>query len=544
MRIKVSLLALTAVAFWPAAAVPGQPTGDEVIYNDHMNLCIKSLQREDKTLSNNWQKHCGEDELDKELADFGLLVKEKPDAGPVEAVADQIDDDCDTPLPYTPVAETPACGRGSKTLLANLSQRAVIRVKLPGKNQGKSQCARFIPLLLTDKTDFACNAVRSRIACVDMSYDPGSDSTTLKFFTERKGTPTSTTVTIKPSDMKPGLRLSDLVNHPQFVLLPVEVAKKQVIADINDNVAEQKKACIKSGRDPDHCETRSITKADQLMQETLRRYRDPKRYSPPDVMLNDAKVLIQYMRDNGIDKKLEHWLLFRSIAKNEVGLEILNNGKIGIYDPIYGMSDSVLDNSGFTFGAHQVDIGSNDGEEVRLFWGLVDAYLAGHADAALQRASAKRDCVNLPLRFETVRALDVSYQAAASMTLVLRSPEGINKYNPRMVKFVEAQVPLTNKLPGLFHSSMIARTIYSDKVNQSGPSKGALVVQRASDASAGLDLTRCADVLAAENGLLDRMIWKDYKNQKGNAAYHERYENIRDIIRQDAPNGGISNCAN
>jgi hypothetical protein len=148
-----------------------------------INQCIKLLQPRDKALRNNWRGSCGEAALEAELANLGLLPEPNSRIEFDENAAilfEPDNDSCKQSLGYTPTAETAACGLASRTLLQNLSQSAMIRVQLPG-----NKCARFIPLLLTNKTDFACNAVQTRIACVDKKYDQATSTTQITFSTRR-----------------------------------------------------------------------------------------------------------------------------------------------------------------------------------------------------------------------------------------------------------------------------------------------------------------------------------------------------------------------
>jgi hypothetical protein len=523
-----------ACACFSSGAI-GEPTQEDLNRNARMNQCIKLLQPQDKGLRNHWRRHCSEDEVDDELGTPAepMSVQSFADAVNVDAIEDS---DCDSPLPYTPVAETRACGLGTKTLLTNLSERAVIRIKLPG-----NKCARFIPLLLTNKTDFACNAVQTRIACVDANYDRARDITSLTLSTRRGGTPDFTKVSITRSDVQRTNRpLTDIVSHPQFVLLPVKVGRTEnIIKAIAEKLDSTRNACRKSGRSRQKCDNRSIAKADAFMQEWERRYRNPRRDSPKAAMLADARSLVKYLRDNGVDKKIEHWLLFLSIAQNEVGL---NLSPSEVVDPIYGLSDAVDGNSGLSFGAHQIDIGANSGDEVKLFWDVMAVFLANHSDRSLAAASSMKPCVNLPLRLMTVRALSLAYSAAPSMTQALRSQEGVAKYNRRLLNYLDEQVQKTNALPGLFGKSMIARTLYTDVENQSGRASRVQSLVR-DIVPMHKKLSLCRNVVEAEDKLLAAMIWKNpHDHSQGKTAYSERYENISKIIRDKAHKGGVTDC--
>jgi hypothetical protein len=534
MGAQTPILAVLLAAFYVGSFSHASENSDR---NARINQCIRLLQPQDKVLRNNWRGSCGEAALEAELSSLGLLPV--PDSKIVsDENASQLEpdnNDCKGRLDYKPIAETAACGLGSRTFRENLSQSAVIRLQLPG-----NKCGRFIPLLLTNKTDFACNAVQTRIACVDAKYDQNLDTTQVTFSTRRGGTFYSSSVIFRPADVASTKgRISDLIADPQFALLPVTVSGKNVLAEILSDLKSQEKACLASGRNASYCATRNVAKSDQFVQEWLRRFRNPRKDSPPNKRLADAKSLVADLRARGIDQQLESWLLFRSIAKNEVSLEV-NGNNVSVYDPIYGVSDAVLGSSGLSFGAHQIDIGANSPAEVGLFWDLLAAYLSKHQDSALDTARAMQACVNLPMKLETIRALDVTYKASPGMTQGLRSAEGMTEYNNRLAKYLKEQVAKTNALPGLFQNSMLARVLFSDYENQNG---GAGIVQaKAKEAENGRDFSRCGDVTEAEDALLDKMIWHTVNGKKVHTDYYQRYETVRDIVRSDAPHGGVAHC--
>src|SRR5262249_17982389 len=155
--------------------------------------------------------------------------------------------------------------------------------------------------------------------------------------------------------------------------------------------------------------------ADANMQEAIRRYRNPRHGSPAAAITKDGTDIIAFLKSKHIDQIEEQWILFLSVAANEVGLE-LKNSEVTTIDPIYGVSDAVLGNSGLSFGAHQIDLGANGDLELKLFWGIIDAYKAKHPDAVLEKTEAAQSCVDLPLRLMTVGALTLTYAGAPGMT--------------------------------------------------------------------------------------------------------------------------------
>jgi hypothetical protein len=535
----VVALALSAacLACLPARA---EPSSEDRMRNARMNACIKILQQNDKALKDHWRGHCGTEELDQELAGSpadpqqGELRKMFTDKGSVV-----VEGGISCRNTVTPIATTSKCGLGTPTLYPSLQAGAAMRIRLPG-----NQCGAFIPVLFTNKTDFACNAVQSRIACVDVSHDDKTDRTSVKFSTRRGKNAETTTIEFGAAELaQHDGRISDLMVNPQFTIIPELTNGEPVTQKILDATRIQEKDCIDNHRhSPGECAKRARFQADANMQEAIRRYRNPRHDSPQAVIRRDGSSIVEFLKSKHVDQIQEQWILFLSIAANEVGLE-LKNGEVSTYDPIYGVSDAVDANSGLSFGAHQIDLGANEDREVKLFWDVVDAYKAQHPDAALQKAEVAQNCVDLPLRLMTVGALALTYQAAPRMTTALRSPEGFEEYNKRLMGYLAEEVAITASKPGLFRQSMVTRVLFSDLKNQTG--SGSPIEKLANKIVAdGADLGSCREIVKAEDTLLATLIWKvPADHSRGKAQYSSRYENVRAIVRGHAANGGVSGCS-
>lgn len=539
MTVRSAFVPVTTFILLTATAI----ADENADRNSRMNQCINLLQAQDPRLKNAWRGRCNEIELEKELEAIKPEITNQRAGATFDDSAPGMIDKCSAPLPYKPVSRTPSCGKNSKTLKEKLSPQTVEHIQLPGGG-----CFAAVPLLLTNKTDFACNAIQTRIACMDSRYDAASDTTTLIFRATPDPRSYTSSVVITAADIKRvGGRVADLVTDAQFALLPASVRKKNVIDHVQDEIQTDFEACLSLGKARDYCERRSITKADQFVQEWLRRSRNPKKDSPPEKTRGDAESLVAAMRARGVDNTLEQWLLFRAIGANEVALKI-DGRNVSASDPIYGVSDAVLDYSGLSFGAHQIDIGANSPREVTLFWDVLSAYLSKHRDDSLNKARSMQTCINLPMRLETIAALDLTYKAAPGMTTGLRSDEGKAAYEARLAAYLNDQVAKTNAMGGLFRHSMLARTLFSDFENQNGGARA--VERRATEASAGKDTALCAEVSESEDKLMEFMVWRwangkkilDREGKPVHARYYERYETVRDIITTGAPDGGRSHC--
>jgi hypothetical protein len=517
--------------------------------NANMNACIRILQRDDDKLQNRWLGRCGEDQLNQEIKGSNPDSQERMAFENLFALKSSviIEDlvTCENTPGRTPVALGPKCGKGSQTLSENLNADAVVSIKLPD-----NKCARFIPLLLTNKNGpFACNAVQSRVACVDSSYDPATNRTTIKFSTQRTGTPDFSTIVIGTEDVAAHQgRIDNLIPHAQFAMLPATFVNDDqknvdVLSTINAAVQKERSQCAAApGQTADKCSKRTVTRSDALMQETLRRYRNPKHLTTAAGRKKEAEGLISFIKSKGIDKNLEQWTLLLSIAQNEVGLEV-KNASIDAYDPIYEMSDAVLDNSGLSFGAHQIDIGANSGDDVQMFWRILDRYEAQHPDGLLEEAKAKSSCVQLPLRYMTVKALQLTNRVAPSMSKATGSQNGVDTYNANFEKFLHDSTVSAASLDGFFQKSLMARVWYIDIANQSGSGErvrtGISEVIKSTD-----DTSSCSGVAAAEQKLLDWLTWNDVNDHtQGHKKYYMRYQNIHDVVHAHAPKDGHTNCS-
>jgi hypothetical protein len=504
-----------------------------------MNACVKLLRQNDKALQNAWKGHCGIKELGQEIG--GGAPGEQGELAKVFAGKESIivagDGSCSDAV--QPIATTAKCGLASPALFPNLQSRAAMRIRLPG-----NKCGAFIPVLFTNKTDFACNAVQSRIACVDVSHDNNSDRTSIKFSTRRDGNAVTTAIEFGAAELaQHDGRISDLISHPQFAIIPELTGGDSLTKKILDATRAQEKDCIDNHRHPPtECTKRARFQADANMQEAIRRYRNPRHDSPKPVIVKDGETIVAFLRSKQIDKIQEQWMLFLSIAANEVGLELKDDG-VHMIDPIYGISDAVSGNSGLTFGAHQIDLGANEDSELKLFWDVINTYKAAHPDAVLDKATTAKDCVDLPLRLMTVGALAITYQAAPRMTVATRSTEGIDEYNKRLLKYLAEEVQLTGARPGLFKKSMITRILFSDLKNQVG--SGSRIQQLADKSVAnGTDLNSCQSIGAAEKEILATLIFNNPDDHsKGKTQFAVRYEDIRRIVQARVANGGISGCS-
>jgi hypothetical protein len=202
-----------------------------------------------------------------------------------------------------------------------------------------------------------------------------------------------------------------------------------------------------------------------------------------------------------------------------------------------------VQNSGLSFGAHQIDLGANEDKELRIFWDVIDAFRARNPDAALDKAKLAKDCINLPLRLMTVGALALTYQSTPKLTGALRAGDGFEEYNKRLIDYLTEEARITNAKPGLFKQSLITRILFSDVKNQSG--SGARVATLAAKRlSEGTDLRSCTAIAKAEDRTVNDLVFINPNDPaKRRTRFAKRYENIRDLVRSRVAKGGLSGCS-
>jgi hypothetical protein len=198
MRLHIAHAAVFLGLITGSMLAQAGPNSEDRMRNIRMNACIKLLQVNDKALKNWWRGHCGTEELDEELADNPISPAQTELStvfSTKELVVVEADATCTNN--GTPVALSQKCGLGSSSLYPSLKAGAAIRVRLP-----EHKCAAFIPILFTNKTDFACNAVQTRIACVDVSHNDKTDRTTIRFSTRRTKNAEATTIEFGATELE------------------------------------------------------------------------------------------------------------------------------------------------------------------------------------------------------------------------------------------------------------------------------------------------------------------------------------------------------
>ena len=295
---------MSGFLFAVCAMARSGPSSAEKMWKARMNSCIKILQQKDKAIRNNWQGHCREEEATSVSAAAAIRLR--------DIFADRssfvVDDGGVCRNEGAPIATK--CGLASPILDMDLLGEAAVRVRLPG-----GRCASFIPVLLTNKEKFACNAIRGRIACTDVSYDDRTERTTITLSTRPSGNSEKTTINFGMAELDEHEgRIGELINHPQFTIIPERSGGKSIAKEIIDVTRAQEEACVKTGQhSPATCHRQATIYADAKLQEVVRRYRNPRHDNTQDRISQDAIRVVDFLRSkeiNATDARLAAKLAF------------------------------------------------------------------------------------------------------------------------------------------------------------------------------------------------------------------------------------------
>lgn len=297
------------------------------------------------------------------------------------------------------------CGKG--TSLLDTFEKTKVTVK-SGRNRFD-----FIPILLTDKREFNCYAVKVRSACVAApSLRPGGGFA-IEMSASKSATSARSTATVSA-----GGEVSYESGNSQFFLVPYKHGNAAWPELVRKAISEHK--CRSSST----CRYEQTYVAEWQYLERLRIRRRLKPLSQTDVQTDRAEFRAYVDGSiSGIKKTVQKF-----IVDNEIG---------GDSSP-YELQDAVLADSGPSFGAHQIDIATNGGSDVERFRQILAHQYqrsADPADAALwSRISAR--VYERPVRAYKAALLANLYQDWIPINRALRSPFGKEAYNKGYVDYL------------------------------------------------------------------------------------------------------------
>lgn len=433
--------------------------------------------------------------------------------------------ECTRPLPYEPVANTSACGKGGN--FVSTFDEGVVRLPL-----ADGRCIYMLPLLVTDKDKgFYCNAVRSYVACVrpDVRHENGKTIVTLA--AKHSGPTNIAEVTIPENPETAGPLVVRNSGEPLFALLPSRLCTSgedhSIVNFIADEIDEQATKCrLKNGAE--RCREQRAYHAERMAQEVLRRAWNPFRRLAPAERKSDKDSFVKFVKQT-----ITH--LDDSEAKALASVIITN--EIGDFSP-YQVLDAVLASSGPSWGAHQIDIGANAQSEIDLFWMAIKHNRPDPGNATLKKALAFEACLSAPIRNYATANLALFYDALDPINASLRTVEGRDVYNKRFERWLREETDRAKNLKGLFGQSRFARLYYLDVNNQFGPAKARRLKSIGESLSAA-QLASCSGVRSGEARLIAEVLKTGYKLKD----IKRRSDNIHDYLRNEfGPSEDVPSC--
>jgi hypothetical protein len=379
--------------------------------------------------------------------------------------------DLSQPLPkITP--STPSTLRshcGMQTRLLDTIDDGVIRVSLPGEKSNA-----FIPLHLSDKTGgYYCTAIRPKVACVTEARTSTDGSIELLLRTLPSGAASEARITVG----RDGIVTSGSL-HPEFALMQIPRKIKGENFDVRDLIRKAAQDVDCTGKTARDCLADRQYAVERRAMEFVRIDRRV-RLGKPDIVSDVRGFLTKYSPLTG-DRALAH----RAIVVNEIGV---TSDPEKAYASPYEVLDAVLSASGPSFGAHQVDVGSNTGSEREPFRAAMKRIAERpNADPEFKRIEATRGFERPGREYDT-KTLVIFHTSMAALTAELRTDGGRlavdGTYDGYLVRAAGCFARLRARGEP-FISSRFAMLYVVDVANQSGPTRGKNVALKALAATA------------------------------------------------------------
>jgi hypothetical protein len=396
---------------------------------------------------------------------------------------------CRAPLTTLADGQPPPCGADATALATSV--HGLLRVPLSG-----GRCLHVLPLLLTDDVDgFTCNAVTARRACVRAIRRQGN-TTRVKLST-KIGLGGIESEIVVPDDIERHKPLMvQNTRGPLFALLPGQyttLAQERDMPGFLRHVAEKARAaCTLTSAE---CDGQITGHVNRQAQQMLRRVWNPK------------LLLTREARDaerNAMRDRIATGIAEPQAADKRGLMHIIMANEISDSSPSQVL-DAVIQNSGVSWGAHQIDIGANDGPEVAMFWDTLRDWRRGPGTGnypLLRRADTFRTCLSQPIRNYFTDQLAVFYGGVADMNKGFRSAMARTRYETHFRSWLGDEVERLPRLTGFFTKSAFARYYYLDVRNQKGPTRGE-EFRRFGEAMPEDQHATCAGIEAGEKALVD-----------------------------------------
>jgi len=368
------------------------------------------------------------------------------------------------PLPATTTyAPTLTQGCGLKTELVDTLGAGIVRIGLPN-----GSFANFYPILTTDKPDgqWRCNKVKVRSACVVKSEVSG-DATLVTMRVDMTRNASEEVLKVDKNG-----NVTTPPNGKYFALIPRRRIDRYGRKRDEGAIALQSAGKISCGRGT-ACRNKKIVAAEKSLLTALRQHRLGS--LPVAERREDVRGFLTTFHDLTLGQKALH----QAIMLNEISVAdgAVPDNKFFYASP-FELVDAVLWNSAPSYGAHQIDIGSNDGEDLGPFRTSLARVLASHDPGML---NAIRDRT---VSGKTVRPLETwgrvysiatwgdFYRVSDELIKDLRSSQGRTEYAELYRKFLTTSTGCMAALRsrgGVFAKSSFAQLYVMDVANQKGP---------------------------------------------------------------------------
>lgn len=450
------------------------------------------------------------------------------EAAYVRATTRIVEADVETPEPppaTTTYAPTLTQGCGLRTELVDTLGAGIVRISLP--NGGS---ANFYPILTTDKPDgeWRCNKVKVRTACVVKSEISG-DATLVTMRVDMTRNASEEILKVdKNGDVTPPQ------NGKYFALLPRRRIDRYGRKRDEGAIALERAGAIACGRGTT-CRNKKIVAAEKSLLTALRQHRLGA--LPVADRREDVRGFLTTFHDLTLGQKALH----RAIMLNEISV---TDGPVPdnkfIYASPFELVDAVLWNSSPSYGAHQIDIGSNDGGDLGPFRISLTRVLAKHDAATL---GAIRDRA---VGGKTVRPLETwgrvysiatwgdFYRVSDELTKDLRSSQGRTEYAGLYRKFLDTStgcMAVLRSRGGVFAKSPFAQLYVMDVANQKGPTTALKLARYAQS------LARSQSVEDIEKAMIQRILDASSGNDHATDV-KRRSANVTAIAKQFPDLGG------
>ncbi len=238
---------------------------------------------------------------------------------------------------------------------------------------------------------------------------------------------------------------------PLFALLPGQYTALDQERDMPGflrHVADKAKAACTLA--PEACEKQVAEQVNRQAQQMWRRVWNPKL-----LMTREARDAER----NAMRDRIAAGIAEPQAADKRALMHIIMANEISDSSPSQVL-DAVIQNSGLSWGAHQIDIGANDGPEVAMFWDTLRAWRRAPGTGnypLLRRADTYIACLSQPIRNYFTDHIAILYGGAPDMNKAFRSALAANRYEAHFRKWLGEETRTIGTADGPVHQESRSR---------------------------------------------------------------------------------------